>query len=244
MILTEHETNTLFDKFLPLGKIPLLNKDTTDLSFASTTTRRFIFDGWAVKRTGKSIKLADETKFNDRYLSFGFFESLSVLVQKDYNLYKNLFNFFNQAEHYASEIISSCSQSVIIFSHDSFGDRLFPHIHQDDSNKKTLSLFFKLTDVAKENPQLVLLDTVDEESRAYKSGYTDHKVLLVHERKSQNVESIEITNNTAILFDAAKVPHWLSYTKDIWATIIYDNVSLVKDVFEYKDRHGVYSFEL
>jgi hypothetical protein len=244
MLLTSEETSIIFKKLLPLGKIPLINNDSTDLSFTETTTRRFIFDGWSVNKTGKSIKLTDNSKFNDRYLSFGLFESLSVLIQEDINLYKNLFNFFEQIEKYAASVVSSCSQSIIIFSHNSFGDRLFPHIHQDDLDKSTLSFFFNLTNLSNENPKLTLLDSLDKTSKAYTSGYTDHKLLLLHERKSKNTQSIEITNNSGILFNAAQIPHWLSYTEDLWVTVIYDNVTLIKDEFEHKDRHSVLSIKL
>jgi hypothetical protein len=244
MILTPAETEIIFDKFLPLGKIPLLNNDSSLLSFTETTTRRFIFDGWSVKKNGKSIKLTDSKKYNDRYISFGLFESLSVLIQQDYSLYKKLFNFFESIELYSSSVISSCSQAVVIFSHDSFGERLFPHIHQDNENQQTLSLFFNITGMSDKTPNLVLLDTVEELSKSHASGYTDHKILLVHERKSTDPTSIGITNSSGILFNAAQIPHWLSYTEDLWVTVIYDNVTLIKDEFEHKDRHSVLSIKL
>jgi hypothetical protein len=244
MILTSDETKILFDNLLPLGKIPVLSNNNTSLSFTETTTRRFIFDGWSVKKNGKSIKLIDSKKYDDRYLSFGLFESLSILVQKDYNLYKKLFNFFESVENYSSGIISSCSQAVVIFSHNSFGERLFPHIHQDNENPQTLSLFFNMTNVSDNNPKLVLLDTVESSSRQHTAGYTDHKILLVHERKSTNAESIEITNSSGVLFNATQIPHWFSYTDDLWVTVIYDNVTLIKDEFEHKDRHSVLSIKL
>ena len=244
MILNQKETNIIFNKFLPLGKIPLLSSDTTNLSFTQTSTRRFIFDGWFVKKRGKSIKLSDPKKFNDRYLSFSFFESLSVLVQEDYNLYKNLFKFFETVDYYGSNIISSCSQTVIIFSHNSFGERLFPHIHQDDEQGPTLSLFFNLTNTDTEKPKLVLLDILDKDSKIYNSGYTDHKVLLVHERKSKSTKEVEITNNTGVLFDASAIPHWFSYTNDLWVTVVYDNVSLIADSVDYKDQCSVFSIKL
>jgi hypothetical protein len=127
----------------------------------------------------------------------------------------------------------------VIFSHQSFGDRLFPHIHQDSGNDlKTLSLFFNLTDSDPVAPVLTLFDTLEVESKFFKKGYTDHKLLLLHERKSKNPDIVNISNNMCILFDADKIPHSLSYTDDIWVTIVYDHVESVCDFID-KGRYYV-----
>lgn len=223
MNLSSNELNLLIEKFLPLGKMPKFDPTAKSVSLIETTTRRFIFDGNYVKKFKKSDSLTNLGKFDTTYLGFGFFETLSVLLQDNYDLYQKLFDFFDKIDQYASTIAPTSSNAVIIFSHKSFGDRLFPHIHQDGPKLPTMSLFFNLTNLDN-NPNLTFFDTLEEDNKLFSRGYTDHKLLLIHERKSKNTEIIPINNNMCILFDAYKIPHSFSYTNDLWATVIYDHV--------------------
>jgi hypothetical protein len=237
MILSDEELTLLNEKFLPLGQIPKFDPVAKSISLTNTTARRFLFDGNYVNRTKKSDRLSNLKKFDPTYLGFGFFETLSIIMQDNYDLYQKLFEFFDKIDLYASTIFPSCSNAVITFSNKSFGDRLFPHIHQEGTKLPTMSLFFNLTnlDVA---PFLTFFDTLEEDNKIYDRGYTDHKLLLVHERKSKNVEHIPINNNMCILFDAYKIPHAFSYTNDLWATVVYDHVNS-NIALENKGRYHV-----
>jgi len=244
MILTEAEADIILNKVCPLGQIPFYNECTKEVSFSDTEARRFILDSTYVKRTLRPEVLTGRGKIEPNYLSFGILESIAVLLQTDYNLYKRLFNFIDQIDNFASTLISSCSHAVVIISHKSFGNRLFPHIHQDSGNNlKTLSLFFKLTDFSNEAPVLTLLDNLEKDSKFFKNGYTNHKLLLLHEKKSKLRDEIQISNDMCILFDAEKIPHTLSYTDDIWITVVYDHVTPVYD-FTNKGRYHVGAVQL
>jgi hypothetical protein len=237
MILTDQEQTLLKNKLFPLGKIPYYNNG--QLSLTDTPTRRFILESLHVKKTVRPPTLQDTNKIDLGYLSFGIFESISVLIQDDYSLYEKLFNFFNNVDQIVSSLISSYLHAVVIFSHSSFGDRLFPHIHQDSGKDlKSLSLFFKLTNNSNEIPVLTLLDNIGTDSKFFKKGYTDHKLLLLHEKKSTAKDKIQISNNMCILFDADRIPHTLSYTNDIWVTVVYDHVTSVCNLTD-KGRYHV-----
>ena len=166
---------------------------------------------------------------------------MSILIQDNYGLYQKLFDFFEKVDQYASTIFPTSSNAVIIFSHNSFGNRLFPHIHQDGIALPTMSLFFNLTKLDN-NPQLTLFDTL-EDNKLLDRGYTDHKLLLIHERKSKNTETVSVTNNMCILFDAYKIPHTFSYTNDLWATVVYDHVDSTI-ALENKGRYHVGTIQL
>jgi hypothetical protein len=240
--LTDSEQQILFEYFFPLGKIPFYDRTQNSIQLSDTAARRFIFDSNHTSRIGKSIELSDQKKFNPCYLGFGFFETLSTIIDKNYNLYKKLFTFFNNVDERVSKIIGSCSQSVITFSHTSFGERLFPHIHQDHSPQSpTMSVFFKLTNNSADVPSLIFYDTLDNDSKLFEQGYTNHKLLLLHERKSAEAVHVPINTNDAILFDAYKTPHSFTYTKDIWATIVYDHVSNINADIVDKGRYYVCS---
>jgi hypothetical protein len=244
MIVTEEERELILNKVCPLGQVPFYNEFSKEISFSNTEARRFILDSNYIKRSLRPEVLTGHGKLESNYLSFGILESIGTLLQQDYNLYKRLFNFINQVDNFASTLISSCSHAVVIVSHNSFGKRLFPHIHQDSGNNlKTLSLFFKLTDFSNEAPVLTLLDNLDKESKFFKNGYTDHKLLLLHERKTKSRDEIQISNNMCILFDAEKIPHTLSYTDDIWITVVYDHVTPVYN-FTNKGRYHVGTVQL
>lgn len=233
--LSDRELKILFDVLFPLGKVPRYNKDLQSISLTDTTTRRFIFDSNYIKRLGKSIELADRNKFDPNYLGFGFFETISVLIQEDYELYRKLFDFFDNLDRQLSNISPTCSQCILLFSHSSFGDRLFPHIHQDNVSKKpTMSYFTRLTHNDNVTPSLILNDTLDESSKTFAKGYTDHALLLLQDRKSTNTEIVPINNHDIVVFDGFKIPHSLTYTDDLWATIVYDHVS--PDLTKFKDR--------
>ena len=242
--LTSAEQDLLFRSFFPLGRVPRYDRANSTIELSTTSTRRFIFDSNYTHRLGKSIELANSKKFDPNYLGFGFFETLSTVIQEDYNLYVKLFNFFNNVDEKVSKIINSCSQSVIIFSHNSFGERLFPHIHQDHSKQSpTLSVFFKLTNNDTTSPSLILCDSLEHDSKVFEQGYTNHKLLLSHERKSLGTEYITINNNDAILFDAYNTPHSFTYTNDIWATVVYDHVSHINADTVNKGRYHVCPFQ-
>lgn len=244
MILTKEETQVLIDTVCPLGNVPYYDTISKEISFSDTDIRRFILDSTHVTRTVRPSILAETGKIDMTYLGFGILESIAVLLQENYSLYKKLFDLFDRADKLASGLISSCSHAVILITHKSFGERLFPHIHQDSGKDlKTLSLFFKLTDTTDEVPVLTLLDNIEKDSKFFKKGYTDHKLLLVHERKSKTRDEIHISNNMCILFDADRIPHTLSYTDDIWVTIVYDHVTPVCDLID-KGRYHVGTIQL
>jgi hypothetical protein len=248
MQLTKQEQHILLEKFFPLGRVPRYDFSKQSIQLSDTSARRFILEAGEVKRSSRAEVLTNPDKYNPEYIGFGFFESLAVIIQDDYQLYKKLFDFFTKIETVANSLISECSQAAVVCSHTSFGDRLFPHIHQDSGmGYKTLSIFVKLTDITNESPVLKFFDTLDVESKCFKKGYTDHKLLLVHERKSTDIDNIVISNNMCVLFDAYKIPHSLAYADDIWATVVYDNVLLKPEAetkFINKGRYDIHSVEL
>lgn len=238
--LTEDELSLLLSDFMPLGRVPKYDINSNSISLTDTTTRRFIFDGTHTKKFIKSNKLSIQGKFDPYYLGFGLLETLSIIIQKDYVLYQKLYNFFDNVDKMVSTLSPSCSQSIVIFSHNSFGERLFPHIHQDnDNNKPTLSVFFNMTGNDSKLPKLVLTDDLDTDSKFFKKGYTNHLLLLSHERKSTNTTEIEINNGDMILFDAYKIPHSFTYTNDLWVTIVYDHVTVNNINVINKGRYSV-----
>jgi hypothetical protein len=96
-----------------------------------------------------------------------------------------------------------------------------------------------LTNNDTQNPSLILYDSLEKNSKIFEQGYTNHKLLLAHERKSLDIEHITINENDAILFDAYNTPHSLTYTADIWATIIYDHISNINTNIINKGRYHV-----
>lgn len=238
--LSDRELKILLNILVPLGRVPKYDKDSQTIKLTDTTTRRFIFDSNNIKRLGKSIELVNHNKFDPNYLGFGFFETLSVLIQDDYKLYRKLFDFFNNIDLQLSNISPTCSQCILLFSHSSFGDKLFPHIHQDNVTKKpTMSYFTRLTHKDDTKPILILNDTLDEDSKIFANGYTNHALLLLHARKSSNIEIVSINNNDIVVFDGYKIPHSLTYSDDLWVTIIYDHVSPDLNNFKDKGRYHV-----
>jgi hypothetical protein len=243
-MLSNAEAKLLLEKVCPLGQVPKYDPNTETIKLVETSTRRFINDGWHVHRAPKSIVLSAPDKLDVNNLGFGMTEALALLMQDDYQLYVKLFNFFETVDRYASTVISETSNSVVVISHKSFGERLFPHIHQDSGqNLPTLSLFFNLTNSSNESPVLELYDEVEHNSKFFKKGYTDHKLLLLHERKNQQVDKINISNNVGVLFNAYNTPHTFSYTDDIWVTVLYDNV-LPIEKFNYEGRYSVFPIQL
>lgn len=242
MDLSIDEQKILFEDFFCLGQVPYYDEKLKTISFSETSGRRFLLDFSAIKKRGKDKTLIARNKFNPNYLAFGLLDSLSIIIQKDYNLYKKLYDFFIEADLIASSYIKSCSQSMAIISHNSFGERLFPHIHQDDSRQlPTVSFFLKLTNNTEELPSLILYEKLKKDSKFLNYGYTDHKLLLLHERNSSQ-ENVIINNNDMIVFYAHEIPHSFTYTDDIWITLVYDQAEIADNVkLEQKDRYNVCS---
>lgn len=240
MLLNETEKSLLFSKLLPLGKVPQYDFTNQTITLTETSTRRFIFESQYVKRLARPKVLSNPDKYNDTYLGFGLFESLSVLIQDDYSLYIKLYDLFNSVDQAVSKIIPNCRQAAVLFSHNSIAEKLITHIHQDDENAlPTLSVFFKLTDTDKELPVLTLFDNLDQDSKILQRGYTDHRLMLIHERKSKSQENITIQGTQGVFFNASKIPHCFSYTNDVWVTVVYDHVEPFTPIDFTKNRYHV-----
>jgi hypothetical protein len=240
MLLTQEESSLLFDKLFPLGKVPQYDHKNQTITLSDTSTRRFIFDSQFVKRLPRTQLLSDPEKYNTTYLGFGLLEALSVLVQDNYSLYKRLYDLFTNIDKEISKIIPQCGQAAVLFSHKSFADKLITHIHQDDENNlPTLSIFFRLTDIDNELPVLTLFDELDHDSKILQRGYTDHRLMLIHERKSTHQDNISIQETQGVFFNASKTPHCFSYTNDIWVTVVYDHVAPSIPIDFTKNRYYV-----
>jgi hypothetical protein len=225
--LDEAQRALILKKLAPLGRVPRYDAEAQTVTLSETSARRFIIDGTACTQRPRSIALQDPKAYDPSYLGFGIHEALSVLIQDDYALYATLFDTVRQIDSTASTMFGSCEQAALILSHNSFGEELFPHVHaRSMMDTQTLSLFVNLTGT--DSATLTLFDPVTEDSRVFKNGYTDHRVVAVHARKADQRE-IKIEHGSFILFDAAKTPHKFSYSDDIWLTFVYDHVNGVRE---------------
>lgn len=215
----------------PLGRVPRF--DGTELHLSDTTARRFILDISRIAKRPKTELLANSRAFDDSYVGIAFSNALNRLIQRDFQVYTKLFGLVEELDALASCWVSSCEQAAVILSHRSFGDRLFPHIHfRSEADLPTLSVFYNLTSA--QPSTLRLLDPVFQGDRAFESGYTDHRALLVHERRSTPVE-VTVQHDSALLFDASHQPHSYSYSDDLWLTLVYDQARCQNLVL--KDRY-------
>jgi hypothetical protein len=245
-MFTKNQLELITGKLCNLGRVPRYTNQNIELS--STSTRRFIHDGCSVKRLKRSKALLDKTSYNQEYLGFGFNVALSVILQDDYDVYSRLFSICEKFDEVASTYVDSTEQSAVLFNHKSFGDRLFPHIHQRSTDPKpTISFFYNLTNMSDKLPVLTLLEPVYSGNKKYDKGYTDHKLLLLHERTSKKIE-LDVNSNDAIIFDAQNIPHAFTFTDDIWLVFVYDNVTLkdtIKSKYNYlfdsKSKYNVFS---
>ena len=222
--ISDKQKELLLRKLCPLGRVPKYDGANGTLEFVETTTRRFIHDGCSVYRMSRSEALANKNAYDPSYLGFGINEALSVLIQDDLDLYRAMFDLCAKIDDIVRVMVMSCEQAAVLFNHNSFGDRLFPHIHARSSvrNGHTLSIFYNLTQTSEVAPVLTFSEPVFPGHRCYESGYTKHQLLAVHERRSEKSE-IHIRHGDAVIFDAANVPHSFTFTDDIWLTFVYDH---------------------
>lgn len=221
MIITPEQKTLLLEKVCPLGRVPC--NVGGRIEFTETTARRFINDGYQVGRRPKNPMLVDPTAYNPRYLGFGIREALSIIIQDDYGLYTGMIHLLDEMEAIALERISSSENAIMLFAHKSFGERLFPHIHtRSNDPSDTLSMFCNLTQTSEEKPQLIMFKEVGQGDRAYERGYTDHKVMMAHERRGVS-EIVEIHHEAFVEFPAYKIPHVMTYTDDLWVVLVYDH---------------------
>ena len=215
-------------KIMPLGKVPRYNQELETIGLTDTTARRFVNDRSilaGVARTELSAQGLDPL-----YLSFGISEALQVLVNKNYPVYLKMMQIILDADYsICKNFGNSYEQAMILFCHSSFGERLFPHIHQRRSKNPTLSLFLNLSNL--NTTDLILLPEVDKSSKLYDKGYTDHRVILRYEKQNKdNSTRIKINNKTAIIFNADTIPHSMDYTNDLWMVMVYDNINIYESV--------------
>lgn len=228
--LTSANIQLLLDKFAPLGRVP--NVVDGVLSFSETTARKFILDSSFVKRLPRNSSLVQRRLYDTKFICFGAKEALSAIIQDDWELYSDLFKWIDEVDELASAYIESCEQAAIVISHSSFGDQLFPHIHQNGP-LPTVSVFFNLTSSA--SSTLNLYPALQPTDKAAGRGYTDHRVLALALRdKSPTALNIPGDKPHMLVFDAPRTPHSYSYTDDLWFTFVYDQ-SVLKN--SLKENH-------
>lgn len=219
--LNEQDKSLVLEHLAPLGRVPSWRDD--KLQFAETSARRFINDQSKAEQRPRNARLSESDAYDPAYLGLGIYESLAcALIQRDYHLYERLFYLLKELDAEASGTFKTCEQAAVLLSHRSFGEQLFTHIHAGSRrNLPTLSVFVNLTGT--ESSVLTVYPQLSEDSKAYRVGYTNHKILLATTR-SQQTSEIEITDRTNIVFNASTVPHRYSYGNDLWLTLVYDQI--------------------
>ena len=221
--LSDIEKQLVLEHLAPLGCVPAWRDG--QLTMSKTSARRFINDQTSVLQRPRNSRLNIPAAYDPGYLGIGIYEALAAsLIQVSYGLYVKFFQFLKSKDFDAAEQISSCEQAAIILSHRSFGEELFTHIHAGaEPNRPTISQFYNLTGTG--TSELILYPELDESSKAYRTGYTNHRVLAAVTR-SQPTHSIPIFNGATVTFSAATTPHRFPYTDDVWLTLVYDQVGI------------------
>lgn len=216
--LNETQTELVLRKLAPLGRVP--KYDGKSLTLSETPARRFILDQTIARQRPRSRALIEKSAYDPSYIGIGFTEAIATLIQDDYSAYKSLFELILTIDRAACKNGMSCEQAAVLLSHESFGPELFPHIHARSTfNGPTVSCFINLTG---DEPSVIsLYKRLDESSRAFQRGYTDHRLMAIEARHEPEV-IVQLFSNTKIVFDAAHTPHKYSYGKDLWLTVVYD----------------------
>ena len=237
LILTPEEEDTLFDLFFPLGNVLKYDPILRVVNTLESPMRRYILDSNNTKKIFKSDILSMKGKFDCNFLSYGFFETLNVVMQKDYKLYSKLYTYFDNLDLLMSKFVKSTVNKTVLFSNNKFGEKLFTHIHLDnDIRHDTISLFFRLTNKTEKRPCLMLYDNLNEDSKILTKGYMDFKRLTYHEKTSKSTEAVSINDLDVIKFDASTIPHSFTYNEDLWVTLVYDHAVTQEITMEKHNR--------
>lgn len=239
LILTNNEVEILHTIFFPTGNVLKYNQEEKVVNVLPSPMRRYILDSNYTKKLPKSRILSSPGKFDCNFLSYGFFETLNILLEKNYDLYEKLFLYFDYIDQTVSSFIKSTINKTVLFSNNRFGEKLFTHIHLDnDKRSDTISVFFKLTDETSQCPKLILYDPLTPDSRILNKGYMDFKKLTHHEKRSNNVQYITIEDFSVIKFNASIIPHSFTYNEDLWVTLVYDHAVTENFTFEDNIHYG------
>jgi hypothetical protein len=226
LILTPEEEDTLFDLFFPLGNVLKYDPILRVVNTLESPMRRYILDSNNTKKISKSNILSMKGKFDCNFLSYGFFETLNVVMQKDYKLYSKLYDYFDNLDCLMSKFIKSTVNKTVLFSNNKFGEKLFTHIHLDNDTRHD----------TEERPCLMLYDNLNEDSKILTKGYMDFKKLTHHEKTSKSTEAVTINDLDVIKFDASTIPHSFTYNEDLWVTFVYDHAVTQKITMEKHSR--------
>jgi len=240
LILNDKEVSILHETFFPTGNVLKYDPNTKTVNVLPSPMRRYILDSNHIKKLPKSKLLSSPGKFDCNFLSYGFFETLNVILEIDFELYLKMFTFFDYLDQVMSNYIASTVNKTVLFSNNKFGEKLFTHIHLDNEQRlETLSLFFRLTRKTKDLPKLILYDNLAEHSRILTKGYMDFKKLSHHEKTSVSTQEIQITDFIVIKFNASIIPHSFTYNEDLWVTMVYDHAELTESAsFQSHNRYS------
>jgi len=245
LLLTDDEVETLQNLFFPIGNVLKFDPKEKVVNVLPSSMRRYILDSNYTKKLPKSQLLSNPNKGDCNYISYGFFETLNVLLEANYDLYIKLFSYFDYIDYTISKFLKSTNNKTVLFSNHRFGEKLFTHIHLDNDKKAdTVSLFFKLTDKSNQYPNLILYDPLTPDSRILAKGYTDFKKLAYHEKTSKTIQNIQIEDFLLIKFNASIIPHSFTYNEDLWVTFVYDHALTETLTFEDKINHSVSKLDI
>lgn len=241
LILNDKEVNILHEIFFPTGNVLKYDPNSKIVNVLTSPMRRYILDSNHTKKLPKSKLLSSPGKFDCNFLSYGFFETLNVILERDFELYFKIFTFFDYLDQVMSNYIVSTVNKTVLFSNNKFGEKLFTHIHLDNEERlETLSLFFRLTRKTQDLPKLILYDNLSEHSRILTKGYMDFKKLTHHEKTSLSTQEIEIKDFIIIKFNASIIPHSFTYNEDLWVTMVYDHAELTEVAsFQSNNRYSI-----
>jgi hypothetical protein len=239
--LIEYYKYWFIQNIVPLGTIQTY-KGNGKFAPTEVTGCRFIHG-----RSSSIERLPPSKKALEHYIDFITYHFDHViehaLITNPYIYYK-FDRLCKDVESTAEKYISSCENSVVLVGHQSLGEKITTHTHRlSDTKKFTVTIAVRLT--FDDEPMVYKfykpIPSTDPRLNKY---YVTTSYITTYTNNLIPHEIVPTSRVSMFVFNAGYTPHEATYTNDLYAFFVYDNVTFKDGMLEeikQQSQHHLFS---
>ena len=235
--LIEYYKHWFIQNIVPLGAIQTY-KGNGKFSPTEVTGCRFLHG-----RSSNIKRLPPSKKAMEHYIDFIAYHFDHVIehaiITNPYIYYK-FDKLCKDVEHMAEKYIASCENAAVLIGHQSLGEKITVHTHRLSNTKKfTVTFAVRLTFDDVPMVYKFYKPIPDSDPRLGKY-YVTTSYLQTYVKNLVPNEIVPASRASMFVFNAGYTPHEATYTNDLYAFFVYDNVTFVDGMLDEIKKQSQY----
>jgi hypothetical protein len=227
--LIEYYKQWFIQHIIPLGAIQTYTGN-GKFKPTSVTGCRFLHS-----RSSNIQRLPPSKKAMEHYIDFIAYHFDHVIehaiITNPYIYYK-FDKLCKDIERTAEKYISSCENAAVLIGHQSLGEKITLHTHRlSDTKKFTVTFAIRLTFDDAPMVYKFYKPIPDSDPRLGKY-YVTTSYLNTYVKNLVPEEIVPASRASMFVFNAGHTPHEATYTNDVYAFFVYDNVTFIDGMLE------------